>query len=201
MQLFGISEGEHLYMSYEDLIILHPWVDLVLELFKGVMPTLVALLAIFLNNSFARERELIYRKKNLQLDYYTKMLNWLHDIKNDIMEVSRDLDNALNKMNPNDRVNRYNDFMKSISKMNTSVAAWKDTYSVMLEIYNCDIELNQLKKEISNCSDNLVKIGNQYIGQADTTMATNEINNIVIKTNTIIDECIRKLLKETNALY
>ena len=117
------------------------------------------------------------------------------------MEVSRDLDNALNKMNPNDRVNRYNDFMKSISKMNTSVAAWKDTYSVMLEIYNCDIELNQLKKEISNCSDNLVKIGNQYIGQADTTMATNEINNIVIKTNTIIDECIRKLLKETNALY
>lgn len=188
-------------MSYEDLILLHPWVDLVLELFKGVMPTLVALLAIFLNNSFARERELIYRKKNLQLDYYTKMLNWLHDIKNDIMEVSRDLDNALNKMNPNDRANRYNDFMKSISKMNTSVSAWKDTYSVMLEIYNCDIELNQLKKEISNCSDNLVKIGNQYIGQADTTMATNEINNIVIKTNTAIDECIRKLLKEMDALY
>jgi len=188
-------------MSYEDLILLHPWVDLVLELFKGVMPTLVALLAIFLNNSFAKERELKYRKKNLQLDYYTKMLNWLHDIKNDIMEVSRDLDNALNKMNPNDRVNRYNDFMKSISKMNTSVAAWKDTYSVVLEIYSCDIELNQLKKEISNCSDNLVKIGKQYINQADTTMATDEINNSVIKTNKVIDECIRKLLKETNALY
>ncbi len=85
-------------MSYEDLILLHPWVDLVLELFKGVMPTLVALLAIYLNNSFARERELIYRKKNLQLDYYTKMLNWLHDIKNDIMEVSRDLDNALKEL-------------------------------------------------------------------------------------------------------
>lgn len=32
-------------------------------------------------------------------------------------------------------------------------------------------------------------------------MATDEINNIVIKTNTAIDECIRKLLKETNALY
>lgn len=63
MRLFQILEGEHLYMSYEDLILLHPWVDLVLELFKGVMPTLVALLAIYLNNSFARERELIYRKK------------------------------------------------------------------------------------------------------------------------------------------
>ena len=132
-------------MSYEDLILLYPWVDLVLELFKGVMPTLVALLAIYLNNSFASERELIYRKKNLQLDYYTKMLNWLHNTKNDIMDVSRELDNALYKRDPNDRVNRYNNFINSISKMNTSIAAWKDTYSFILDIYCCDIELNQLK--------------------------------------------------------
>lgn len=129
------------------------------------------------------------------------MLNWLHDIKNDIMKVSRDLENALNKMNPNDRVNRYNDFMKSISNMNTSFASWKDTYSVVLEIYSCDIELSQLKKEISQCSDSLIKIGKQYIGQADTTMATDEINNIVIKTNTAIDACIKLLLKEMNTLY
>lgn len=190
-----------LYMSYEDLILLHPWIDLVLELFKGVMPTLVALLAIFLNNSFAKERELKYRKKSLQLDYYTKMLNWFHDIKNDIMEVSRDLENSLNKQNPNDRYNRFNDFMKSISNMNTNFVSWKDTYSAMLEIYSCDIELSQLKKEISNCSDNLIKIGKQYISEADTTMATDEINDIVIKTNTAIDECIRLLLKEMNTLY
>ena len=187
-------------MSYEDLILLHPWVDLVLELFKGVMPTLVALLAIFLNNSFARKRELIYRKKNLQLDYYTKMLNWFHDIKNDIMEVSRDLDNAL-RMDLDKRDNKYNNFMNSISKMNTSFVSWKDTYSVVLEIYNCDIELNQLKIDIINCSDTLIEIGKTYINQKDTTMATDEINNIVIKTNKAIDECIRKLLKETNALY
>lgn len=200
MRVFQILEGEDLYMSYEDLILLHPWVDLVLELFKGVMPTLVALLAIFLNNSFARKRELIYRKKNLQLDYYTKMLNWFHDIKNDIMEVSRDLDNAL-RMDLDKRDNKYNNFMNSISKMNTSFVSWKDTYSVVLEIYNCDIELNQLKIDIINCSDTLIEIGKTYINQKDTTMATDEINNIVIKTNKAIDECIRKLLKETNALY
>ena len=187
-------------MSYEDLILLHPWIDLVLELFKGVMPTLVALLAIYLNNSFARERELIYRKKNLQLDYYTKMLNWLHNIKNDMMEVSRDLDNAL-KMKPGNRKNRYDNFLNSISKMNTSIAAWKDTYSAILEIYCCDIELSQLKEDIFNCSNTLIKIGQKYINQVDTTMATDEINNIVEKNNKAIDECIRKLLKETNVLY
>lgn len=187
-------------MSYEDLILLYPWVDLVLELFKGVMPTLVALLAIYLNNSFARERELIYRKKNLQLDYYTKMLNWLHNIKNDMMEVSRDLDNALRK-DLDKRENKYNDFMKSISKMNTSIAAWKDTYSSILEIYCCDIELNQLKEDIFICSDTLKKIGDKYINQVNTTMATDEINNIVDTSKKVIDERIRKLLKEMDALY
>lgn len=189
-----------LYMSYEDLILLYPWIDLVLELFKGVMPTLVALLAIYQNNSFARKRELIYRKKNLQLDYYTKMLNWLHNIKNDMMEVSRDLDNAL-KMKPGNRKNRYDNFLNSISKMNTSIAAWKDTYSFILEIYCCDIELNQLKEDIFNCSNTLVEIGKQYINQVDTTMATDEINSIVGTSKKVIDECIRKLLKEMDALY
>lgn len=187
-------------MSYEDLILLHPWIDLVLELFKGVMPTLVALLAIYLNNSFARERELIYRKKNLQLDYYTKMLNWLHNIKNDMMEVSRDLDNALRK-DLDKRENKYNNFMNSISKMNTSIAVWKDTYSFILEIYCCDIELNQLKEDIFICSDTLKKIGDKYINQVNTTMATDEINNIVDTSKKVIDERIRKLLKEMDALY
>ncbi len=190
-------------MSYEDLILLHPWIDLVLELFKGVMPTLVALLAIYLNNSFARKRELIYRKKNLQLDYYTKMLNWLHNIKKDMMEVSRDLDNALKEDldNLDNRKNRCNNFINSISKMNTSIATWKDTYSFILEIYCCDIELNQLKEDMFNCSDTLIKIGQKYINQVDTTMATDEINNIVGTSKKVIDECIRKLLKEMDALY
>lgn len=188
-------------MTYQELVKCYPWIDLVLELFKGVMPTFVALLAIFLNNSFAKKRELKYRKKSLQLDYYTKILNWLHDIKNDIMEVSRDLDNALNRINPNDRVNKYNNFMKSISNMNVRIASWKDTYGVILDIYSCNIKLSQLKKDLSDYSDNLVKIGNKYIKQENTSIATEEINNIVIKVNVAIDESIKFLLKEMSTLY
>lgn len=44
-------------MSYEEFIKLHPWFDLGFELFKGIMPTLVALLAIFINNKIASKRE------------------------------------------------------------------------------------------------------------------------------------------------
>ena len=117
------------------------------------------------------------------------------------MEVSRDLDNALNRINPNDRVNKYNNFMKSISNMNVRIASWKDTYGVILDIYSCNIKLSQLKKDLSDYSDNLVKIGNKYIKQENTSIATEEINNIVIKVNVAIDESIKFLLKEMSTLY
>lgn len=190
-----------MFMNYEDLIREYPYIDLIFELFKGIMPTAVALLAIFLNNSFAKKRDLMYRKKNLQLDYYVKILNWLHEIKNDVMEVSLDLENALNKVNPNEQTNGYNDFMQSISNMNRCIVSWKDTYGVMLEYYNCDIKLSQFKQEMSNFSNSLVKIANQYLNQADTSMATDEINNMVIKANEVADNSIKLLLKEMNALY
>ncbi len=188
-------------MTYHDLVECYPWIDLVLELFKGIMPTVVALFAIFMNNSLSKKRDLMCRKMNLQLDYYVKMLNWLHEIKNDIMEVSLELENALSRMNHDERINMYNDFTKSISSMNRCIVSWKDTYSVVLESFNCDIKLMHFKQEMKNCSDNLVKIGQQYLNQADTTMATDEINKTVIKANEVIDESIRLLIKEMNTLY
>ena len=154
-----------------------------------------------MNNSLSKKRDLMCRKKNLQLDYYVKILNWLHEIKNDVMEVSLDLENALSRRNPDERINRYNDFTKSISSMNRCFVSFKDTYSVVLESFNCDIKLNQFKQEIMNCSDNHVKIGQQYLHQSDTTMATDEINRIVIKVNNVIDESIKLLMKEMNTLY
>lgn len=188
-------------MTYQELVKCYPWVDLFLELFKGIMPTVVALFAIFMNNSLSKKRDLMSRKMNLQLDYYVKILNWLHEIKNDFMEVSLDLENALNKRKPDERINRYNNFMKSISDMNRCIVSWKDTYSVVLKSFNCDIKLTHFKQEIKNCSDNLVKIGEQYLNQVDTTMATNEINKTVIKANELIDESIKLLIKEMNTLY
>lgn len=50
-------------MSYESFKLAYPWVDLILELFKGIMPTVVALLAIYVNNKIASKREMRTSKK------------------------------------------------------------------------------------------------------------------------------------------
>ena len=44
-------------MTYDELIILYPMVDLFLELFKGLAPTIVAILAIVVNNALSKKRE------------------------------------------------------------------------------------------------------------------------------------------------
>lgn len=192
--------GRH-YMTYQDFVKCYPWVDLLLELFKGIMPTTVALFAIFMNNSLSKKRDLMYKKRSLQLDYFIKILNWLHEIKNDVIKVSRYLDNALNVKEPNERVDKYNEFIRTISNMNERIASWKDTYFAVLASYNCDIKLNQFKQELILYSDNLVRIGNKFINQPDTTMVTDEINKTVRKTNKAIDESIKLLLVEINTLY
>ncbi|MCX0380046.1 hypothetical protein LI055_10485 [Clostridium perfringens] len=48
-------------MTYDELINLYPWFDLFWELFKGIVPTAVALLAIYINDRLAIKRE---KKKN-----------------------------------------------------------------------------------------------------------------------------------------
>lgn len=80
----------------------------------------------------------------------SRMLNWFHDIKIDIMEVSHDLDNALNKMNPNDRVNRYNDFMKSISRMNASAAAIFHTMYFNIVFHSTPLSVYRKGRDLSS---------------------------------------------------
>lgn len=47
-------------MTYKELIEIYPWIDLFMELFKGVAPTIVAICAIVINNVAISKRE----KKN-----------------------------------------------------------------------------------------------------------------------------------------
>ncbi len=188
-------------MSYDDLIKLYPWVDLIMELFKGIVPTFVALLAIFLNNFFSQKRDLLYRKKSLQLDYCEKMLQWLHEIKKDMMEITLELENALSRRNPEERVERYNNFLKYFSDMNKIITVWSDTYNMVFGAFGCDIEFDQFKKKIIENSDDIIRIGQKYIRQSDTEMATDEINNVVCKSNKVIDENITVLLKKMSKLY
>ncbi|WP_045517740.1 hypothetical protein [Clostridium sporogenes] len=62
-------------MNYNAFISKYPWFDLILEIFKGIMPTIMALLAIYINNKRARERE----KKKIAMDINLRTLENLQN--------------------------------------------------------------------------------------------------------------------------
>lgn len=188
-------------MTYQEFIRCYPWIDLLLELFKGIMPTIVALLAIFLNNSFNEKRELMHRKKEMEFEYLEKVLNWLHEVKNFAFEASRAFNNALSIRDPKKRIKKCNEAIKIISKMNTSVASWNDTYNDMTKTLGYDLKLDEFKQSINNYSKKLWEIENKYINIYDKDALTNEINEAVriFKSNanvsaTLIIEKINLLL-------
>ena len=68
-------------MTYHCLIELYPWVDLAMELFKGIMPTVIALITFFLTEYFVRKRNNLNKKKEMKFQYLENMLSWIHETK------------------------------------------------------------------------------------------------------------------------
>jgi hypothetical protein len=57
------------YMTYNDFIALHPWVDLTLNLFETFAPVVVAIFAIFKNNSNSSKRDKLNKKLDMIANY------------------------------------------------------------------------------------------------------------------------------------
>ena len=56
-------------MTYNDFIALHPWVDLTLNLFETFAPVVVAIFAIFKNNSNSSKRDKLNKKLDMIANY------------------------------------------------------------------------------------------------------------------------------------
>lgn len=61
-------------MSYNEFIVLHPSIDLILGIVKGLGPTLVALLAIVLNHKNTVKRDKENRKIHCIIQFKKKCL-------------------------------------------------------------------------------------------------------------------------------
>lgn len=66
-------------MSFQDILASNPFLDISWELFKGVAPTLVALLAIWLNNRGASKRSINNKKLELLIKKCENELNLLNE--------------------------------------------------------------------------------------------------------------------------
>lgn len=188
-------------MSYQELIKMYPWVDLAMEIFKGVIPTLVAIVTVIVTQHSTKKRELQYKKKEIRLEYLEKILSWMHQIKNNIFEVSEMLDKTLAENNPEIRREECKNFIKEISKMNKYIATWSDTYNIVTTTFGYDIKLGDFKKSLCNFGDEMINILNTYISKPDTSNATEIINIHIKQVMGDLNISVAALAKEIDLLY
>ena len=186
-------------MNYQEFITVYPWVDIDLEMFKGIMPSVIALVAIFLTHFFTKKREILFKKKSMKIDYTEKILNWLHGIQDNVLESSFMLEKILSKreQNPIEKVNGYNKVTEITNTMQKSVAVWSNTYDIIAKSFGCDFKMEILRKSLDDYSDRLDYIYKKYFAD-DNESYTSEINDTIIIVNRNINESITILLKEFN---
>ena len=189
-------------MNYQELIIVYPWIDIAMEMFKGIMPSTIALFAIFLTHFFTKKRELLFKKKSMKIDYLEKILNWIHEMQDYILESSFTLEKILEKkgQNPAEKVKEYNKVIEIINRMQNSVTIWSNTYDKIAKSFGCDFQIELLKKSLDDYSNQLDYIYNKYFADDDEAF-TDEINDAMIAVNRNINESISILVKEYNRLF
>lgn len=187
-------------MTYREFVNCYPWVDLVLELFKGIAPTGVALFAIFMNNSFSKKRDLINRKKEMKLDCLEKILSWIHEIKDGVFKTSQTLSKRLFEKDPEIKMQKCNDVIKIINQMNKSVAQWYDTYVIMAKAFGYDLKLDQFKQSINDYAKRIIEISKQSINGYDENVMKDEINDSIKIVKEELNESIAIIIEQINLL-
>ncbi len=128
-------------MSYNEFIQYHPTFGFSFELFKGIMPTIVALLAIYINNKNANKRE----KEKIEKDIKTKALTQL---QNDAIQLNNMLFDAGKE---------FLDYIHCLDDKEKSERAWAGYYRKVSEAI-------MFSKRIMFISDmEIIKTGDQEV--------------------------------------
>ena len=127
-------------MSYNDFIAQYPYVDLFLEFFGKIVPVVVAIIAIIVNNAKSSNRD----KRNKKIDMIVHYENLLID---KISELENSLDGLLDSFI---KILRAQKNKKNINKLEGEF----DAYNLSKErVQKCNIELYNL----SFCASEILK--------------------------------------------
>lgn len=188
-------------MTYQELIKSYPWIDLAVELFKGIMPTVVALFTIFMTEFFIRKRNKVDKKREMELQYLEKILSWVHETRQNVFEISSSLSKVLLMRDIPDRVPKLNEVLRQMTEMNKSIFILSDTYKEISSCMGYDFKLYQFKDAIHCYCETINNIGAKYINFINTEKALVEINSITAQTGENIKESSSLLALKINLLY
>lgn len=188
-------------MTYQELVKNYPWIDLAWEAFKGISPTVLALITIFLTEHFVRERNHTYKKREIKLQYLEKILSWTHDTRRKVFEIQDGFYHVLRIKNVEERVTEYNKNEKNITEMNKSVFTWCDTYDDFSKCFGYDFKLEQFREAVNEYSKQITEIMQNYLNGENTEVTVEEMHTTMHRVKEEMQKSISLLVEEINLLY
>ena len=188
-------------MSWENIISEYPWLDIALEIFKGVMPTVIAILTIYITQWQISKRESKNKKKDKKFEYHETVLKWLIVLKTSFTENTHLLYKILVIRDPEEKIDKYNNFLRELSKINIEFFSWIDTYDAILCSWKSDIGLKNFKMVYKSSSDRLIAISTKYLQDMDEEKLEKEINATIKDFKTAMDKVIEVLTYKMGQIY
>ena len=188
-------------MTYQELIKCYPWIDLAWEVFKGVSPTAIALVTIFVTEFFVRKRNKLNKKREMELQYLEKILAWIHETRQNVFEISSSFSKVLLMKDIPNRVPKFNEVLGQMTEMSKSIFILSDTYKEISFCMGYDLKLDQFKNAIHCYCETINDIGVTYIKYINTEKALDEINSITAKTRENINASSSLLALKISVLY
>lgn len=175
-------------MTYNELIQAHPYIDIFMEFFKGIAPTLVALLAIMINNYKAKKREEKGRKENLLYNVKKEMLDKFTALSIMQWQCGADLIKFLSEENK-DRDIAYGKYVNSLHNSLYKAQEIRDYYFTMFKALKIDIDCSIVLEESKKYTDKLNDLCEEYYDAYKISCPKER--------NTQLDIMSEKLSKET----
>lgn len=188
-------------MTYQDFIMEYPWVDFALEIFKGVMPTVIALASVFVTQTYISKRERRNKHRNKKQEYYETILKWLIEMKTRVFEVSFQLQKLLVIDDLEKRFQENKEYVSAVSSTNTYFTVWFNTYNSIMRAFGSKVNMDDFEKAYKTALSSLMRIKDNYVQKLDTMDATDEINAVMSLYKNVVDDTIASVAKTIGKIY
>lgn len=175
--------------AFQTFLYTYPAADYAWELFKGVSPTIIALLTIYLSN----KRSSNSRKKDWEIKKVHDMMDELIVIDNFFLSVSKEVNDCLCKMNPEDRRLAKKGVYSSCNSMIHRTITFCDSYTALFSCLNIEIDFADINVCVDNFQHEMYDIINKYISESLTDESLDEINDSTLRAH----EKVKEKMSET----